>query len=147
MSSSSIASVRSTNRIQPAGLSGTVSPRAAASRRAVYFASLRSVFAVEADAIKFQTVIDEAIAELGGDLLLQRFDFRIDELDHLARLDIDQMIVMRFGRRFVACAPIAEVVPVEDAGLFEQTHGAVDRGDGNTRVDLVRAFVQQLDIG
>ena len=74
----------------------------------------RSVaLAIEGDTIKFHAVVDEAEPQPFGDHLLQRLELGIDEFDHLARFDIDQMVVMRLGRRFVARAAVAEIVAVE----------------------------------
>ena len=39
-------------------------------------------------------MIDEAEAEPLGDPLLQRFQFVVDELDDVAGLDVDQMVVV-----------------------------------------------------
>src|SRR3546814_16620695 len=102
-------------RIQPVRLTGVRSPRAAAAR------SASSVVAREADAIKLHPVIDEAITQLFGDLALQRFQFRIDEFDHLAGFAVDEMIVMRLGRGFVSGAPGAEIITVEADRLSERT--------------------------
>ncbi len=85
-----------------------------------------SVVAVDADAVKLHAMVDEPIAEFLGDLLLQRFQFRIDKLKNLSALDVDQVIVMRFGRRLIARASIAEVMPVENARFFEKADGAVN---------------------
>ena len=57
-------------------------------------------------------MVDEAEAQPFGDHLLQRFEFGIDKFDHLARFDVDQMVVMRLGRGFVARAAIAEIVAI-----------------------------------
>ena len=89
--------------------------------------------AVEGDAVKLHAVVDEAEAELLGDPLLQRLELVVDELDDIAGLDVDQMVVMAFGRRFVARAAVAELVPLEDAGLLEQADGAVDGRDRDVR--------------
>ena len=35
----------------------------------------------------------------------------------------------------------------DDAGLFEQPHGPVNRGDGNVRIDLVGAAIEFFHIG
>ena len=51
-------------------------------------------------------MVDEAEAELFGDPLLKHLQFIIDELDDIAGLDVDQMIVMRVRRRFVARMPV-----------------------------------------
>ena len=39
-------------------------------------------------------MVDEAEAELLGDPLLQRLELVVDELDDVAGLDVDQMVVM-----------------------------------------------------
>src|SRR6476646_1563141 len=83
--------------------------------------------AIEGDAVELHPVIDEAVAELFGDALLQGFKFVVDELDDLACLDIDQMVVVVVRNRFVAGATVAELVPLEDAGFLEQADRAVDR--------------------
>src|SRR5688500_15075898 len=92
-----------------------------------------SAVAVEGDAVELHPVIDEPEAELFGDPLLKKLELVIDKFDDIARLDVDQVIVMRFRRRFVAGAPVAEFVAFEDSGLLEQADRAVDRGDGDVR--------------
>ena len=62
----------------------------------------RSASAIASDAIKLHSVVDQAEAEPVGDPALQFLEFLVDEFDDLAGLDVDQMVVMRFGRRFVA---------------------------------------------
>jgi hypothetical protein len=91
-------------------------------------------------------VVDEAEAEALGDLLLQRLELVVGEFDHLARLDVDQMVVMRFRCRFVARSAVAEIMPLEDSRLLEQSHGAVDGGDRDAAVDGGGAGVQRLDV-
>src|SRR3546814_7793500 len=60
---------------------------------------------------------------------------------------INQMVVMRLRRRFIARAAVAEIVAVEDARLFEQADGAIDGGDGDAAVERRGAFIERLDIG
>ena len=93
-----------------------------------------------------KTVIDQPVAESLGNLTLQGFQFRIDKLDHLAGFDIDHVIVMRLGRRFIAGAAIAEIVAIQNAGLFEQPHGAIDRGDRDPGIERDRPFVELVDV-
>src|SRR3954467_8544807 len=85
-----------------------------------------SAIAGEGDAVELHSVIDEAEAEPFGDALLQRLELVVDELDDVAGFDVDQMIMVRFRRRFVARAAVAELVPLEDSGFLEQANGAVD---------------------
>ena len=92
-------------------------------------------------------MVDQPVSQPFCDDFLQRLQLRVDEFDHIAGFDIDQMIVMRLGRGFVPGAPVAEIVPVEDACLFEQADGAVYGGDRNLGVDCRCALMQHFDIG
>ena len=58
--------------------------------------------AIERDSVKLHAVIDEAEAELLGDLLLKQLELVVDELDDVPRLDVDQMVVMGLRRGLVA---------------------------------------------
>jgi len=53
---------------------------------------------------------DEAIAELVRDLMLERLDRVVVELDHVARLGVDQVVVVLARHAFVSRATVAEVV-------------------------------------
>jgi len=64
-------------------------------------------------------------------LLLQRVELGIDEFDHFAALDVDQMIVVRLRGGLVARAAVAEFVALEDSRFLEQAHRPVDGGDGD----------------
>ena len=57
------------------------------------------------------------------------------------------MVVVGIGYLLIARAAVAEIVALEDVGLLEQAHGAIDRGDGDMRIDGDRALVKLLDIG
>ena len=92
-------------------------------------------------------MINQAVAQLLGDHTLQSLKFGIDELNHFARFYVDQMIVMRFWRGFIACTPIAKIMPVKDAGFLEQAHSPIDRGNRDTRVDGRGPLVNKFDIG
>ena len=100
----------------------------------------------EAAAEQLQPVVDQLEAEPGGDLLRQGLVPGIGELDHLAGVDIDQVVVRAMLGRLVAGAGAAEIVALEDALLLQQPDRAVDRGDGDMGVALMRAAVQFLDI-
>src|SRR4051812_12322538 len=88
-----------------------------------------SALPAEGHPVKLHAMVDEAEAEPLGDLLLQGFELVVGELDHIAGLDVDQMVVMGLGRRFVAGAAVAEIVALENSRLLEQADGAVDGGD------------------
>src|SRR5262245_63180873 len=79
-------------------------------------------------------MIDQTVAEAPRHLGLQPLDLFRLELDHLAGAKIDEMVVMAFGHLLVARATVAEVVALDDPGVLEQLHRAVDGGDRNAVV-------------
>jgi len=57
----------------------------------------RSILAVDGDAIKLHTMVDQTIAQPFSYDFLQCLKLRIDKFNDLAGLDINQMVVMRLG--------------------------------------------------
>ena len=57
------------------------------------------------------------------------------------------MVMMVLGDFFVTRPAIAEIVTLQDIRLFPKTYGAIDGGDGDLRIDLGCAAVQQLHVG
>jgi hypothetical protein len=71
-------------------------------------------------------VADQLVAQLAGDALLELLDLLVLELDDLAGLGVDQMVVMLGAHALVARpAAVAEIVAVDDALAFEQPNRAV----------------------
>jgi len=99
------------------------------------------------DAVQLHAVIDQAEAELLGDPALERLQLLVDELEDVAGLDVDEMVVMGLRRSLVTGAAVAEIVPLQYAGLFEQADGAVDGGDRDAGIDGGGAAVEGLDAG
>src|SRR3546814_16300222 len=96
-----------------------------ASLRPIRSRSATSILAIERDAIKPHAVIDEAEAQPLADLLLELLKLGIDEFEQLAGLDVDQVIVVRFGRGLVARTAVAGLMALVDADLHEQPLRAV----------------------
>lgn len=92
-------------------------------------------------------MIDQAVPQPLGNDPLQRLKLRIDEFDDLAAFDIDQVIVMGFGRGFITRATIAEIVTVKNSGLFEQPYRAIDCRDGNLGINCRGPFMHGFDVG
>ena len=90
---------------------------------------------------------DQPISGLFRDPALQILDLVVVEFHNLAALDIDQMIVVFFGRFLIARAAIAEVVLGENTGFLEKPHRPIDGGDGNVGIDRGRAAMHGLDVG
>ena len=92
-------------------------------------------------------MINQPVSQSLGNLPLQRLKFRIDEFDYLAAFDVDQVIVVCFGCGFIARATVAKIVTIKDAGLFEQAHCPVNRGNRDARIDRYCAGMQFFDVG
>src|SRR5690606_30772291 len=75
--------------------------------------------ALDGRAVKLQLVPDQLEAQAPGDLLLEALDLGVEELDDLAGLGVDQMVVVIVARLFIAAAPVAEVVLLDHPGLLE----------------------------
>src|SRR5262249_22647447 len=105
-------------QVQPAGRArSTVSPLTLFCRSQGAPSAFRLV--VEWNRVEFEPMVDQAITEAPRDVGLQAFDvFRL-KLDHLAGAQIDEMVVMAVGHLFVARAPVAKVMALDDAGILE----------------------------
>ncbi len=105
-----------------------------------------SLLFLRLDTVKFQPVIDETVTEFFRHGALQCLDFCVLELDYLTALNIDQVVVMRFGNFFVARTAVAKIVPIQNIVLFEQADRTVDGRDTDFRIDRNRALVDKLDV-
>src|SRR3954449_12960478 len=81
--------------------------------------------------IQFEAMSDQLIAKFIGDDLLQTFDILVAKFDHATRVQVYEMIVMRARHFLVAGPAIAEIMPGNDARLFEQPHRPVNRGNAD----------------
>ncbi len=106
----------------------------------------RSVGFLDWYAVKLQLVALETITELLCDLFLQGLDLRVAELDHLAGVEVDQMVVVLPVRILVSSTAITKFQPVQNPRFFKQLHRAVDRRQRNTVIDGIGAGVQLLHI-
>src|SRR5262245_42430473 len=119
----------------------TVPPKSSRSHTGLRLAVL------ERHAEEFEPVADEAVAKLARHGLLQPLDLFVFELDDLAGLHVDQVIVVAEARGLVPGAAVAELMTLEDACALEQAHGAVDRRQRDARIPLARSPVDLLDVG
>ena len=83
-------------------------------------------------------MIHELVAERLGDGGLKRLDLLVLEFHHLARRQVDQMVVVLVGVFFVARPPVAEVMAFQQAALLEEADRAIDRRQADAGVDLGR---------
>src|SRR5215471_3937885 len=89
---------------------------------------------------------DQAKTEVARHALLQLLDLLVGKLDDFTRLDVDQVVVMAKPCRLVAGAPVTEIVALENACPFKQTHRAVDRGKRDARIPRGGATVNLFNI-
>ena len=99
------------------------------------------------NAVKFKPVVDEAEAQLFGNAPLQFLQLRVDEFDHIAGFDIDEVIVVRFRSRLIARTSVAKIMPFENAGFFEQPDRTIYGGDRNAGIDGGGPLVEKFNIG
>jgi hypothetical protein len=107
----------------------------------------RSILAVDGDAIKLHTMVDQTIAQPFRNDFLQCLKLRVDKFDDFASFDINQMVVMRLGRCLIPRATIAEIMPVQYASLFKQADGPIYRGNRDFGINRRRTAVKLLHIG
>src|SRR3546814_19287442 len=88
---------------------------------------------VERHAEQLEPVVDQAVAEAGGDLFLQRLDFGIVEFDDLAPARVAQVNVMRFRNFLVARPAVAEIERAGDALFLEKSYQADNGGNREWR--------------
>lgn len=81
---------------------------------------------------------DNLEAVLPRNLLLKPLDLIGTKFDHLARLYIDEMIMVFRVGALEASRSASENVPLEDSFLLEKTKCSVDRRKRDTWVDFCR---------
>src|SRR5581483_2693104 len=103
---------------------------------------------LERGAEQLEPVADQPEAEFPRHAFLELLDLLVAELDHLAGLDVDEVVVMAVAYGLVARAPpVAELVAFEDALGLEQPHRAVDGRERDARVLRACSAMDLLDIG
>src|ERR1700732_3624381 len=96
--------------------------------------------------IQLEAMSDQFIAKFIGDDLLQTFDILVAKLNHATRVQVDEMVVMCARHFLVAGSTIAEIVPGDDARLFEQPYRPVNRGNADARINRGCSSVDLFDI-
>ncbi len=75
------------------------------------------------------------VAKFGGNLGLQPLDFLRTELDNLAGLDVDEMIMMLAVGMFKPSAAIIECVALDGTPFLQDAHRAIHSRERNRRID------------
>jgi hypothetical protein len=96
--------------------------------------------------VELEAVANEPISEPSRNFILETLDPRVPELDHLARLEVDEVVVMPLGGPPVAGMAVTEFATLDDALLLEPLHGPVDRREGDIPAPHGHAPVQLEDV-
>lgn len=72
-------------------------------------------------------MIDQAVAQPLGDLMLERLEFGIDKFEHRPCFHIYEMIVMRIRHGLVSRIATPEVVPLDDTRFLEEPNRSINR--------------------
>src|SRR3546814_4397880 len=86
------------------------------------------------------------ISDWSSDVCSSDLDLLVGEFHHLARLHVDEVVVMLFRPLLIARPAIAEVVPLQDARLLEELHRAVHGGNGDPGIALDGTLIDELDV-
>src|SRR5215467_6329521 len=120
--------------------------RSAAQTIASWSSLLGTRFANPRHRVQLKSMPDQFITKFIGNQLLQAFDLFITELDYTARLQVNQMVVMRTRHLFVAGAAIAEIMPSKDISLLEEPDCAIYSCNADASVNRSCPAVDLLDV-
>jgi hypothetical protein len=94
--------------------------------------------------VEFETVGLDGEPVMGGDFILELFDFAIFKFDDLAAARTDQMVVMALMGHVVVLSLSAEVPGLCPAGFAEEVECPVDRGQSQMGILLRQLVVHFL---
>src|SRR5690606_32364866 len=92
--------------------------------------------------VKFHAVMDNLVAQFAGNLFLQGLELARMELNHVAGIHIDQMIVVP-ARLLKAGSAALNLVALDRSLFLKQLHRAIDSGERNARIHR-RSTIENL---
>jgi hypothetical protein len=92
-------------------------------------------------------VVDDVVAEFGGDLALEFLDLFRPEFGDLAGVEVDDVVVVGGVGDLVAGTAVFEGEPQDNAFAFQDREGAVDGGQREAVVDGAGAAVKLGGVG
>jgi hypothetical protein len=96
--------------------------------------------------VELEPMTNQLVPERIGNLLLKLLNGLIAELNDVAAVDVDKMIMVLGRDLLVTGTPIAEVMTIENIGFLEQFDRAVNRGNRDPLIMLRCALINLLDI-
>ena len=98
-------------------------------------------------AIEIEAVIGQTDVVLLGDLGLALLDHLVGELDHLAAVEADQVVVVFLGGQLEHRLAPFEVMAGHDTGIVKLVENAVDGGEANLFTQIDQAFIEIFGTG
>ena len=92
-------------------------------------------------------MVGQADIVVFGDVALTLLDHLVRELDHLATVEADQVVVMLLGRQLEHRLAPFEVVTGDDTGIIKLVENAIDGSETNLLTLIDQPFVQIFRTG
>src|SRR5215212_6777259 len=128
------------------GLTGRATwPRATRTRHARASDFRRSLR--EGNGIELETVPHKSVPEPTGNLGLETLDLGALKLHHLARIQVDEVIMVLLRRLLVTGSAVPERVSLQNTGELQPLHRSIDGGQRDTAVVLRNTSVHLRHIG
>jgi hypothetical protein len=98
------------------------------------------------DRVKLQSMANQPIAKLARNLMLEALNFRIAEVDDLASLQIDQVVVMFAWDALVPQSAVPEGVTFNDSLARKKLQNPIDGRAGDARIPFGDASMQLINV-
>ena len=100
----------------------------------------------DANAIQFQPVSNQFIAEASGNFSLEGFDFGVLEFHNFASANVDQVVMMLVRYFFITGPAITKIMSFEDFGFFKQADSSVNGGNADLGINGTGTGINFFDI-
>ena len=97
--------------------------------------------------VEVEAVVGETDIEFLGDLALTLFDHFVGELDHLAAVEADQVVVVLLGGQLEYRLATFEVVTGNDTGIIKLVENAIDGSETNLFTQVDQSFIEIFGAG
>ncbi len=92
-------------------------------------------------------MIHQAVTEPLGNRTLKLLDLGVLKFNYLARLYIDQVVVVAVTGTFIARPTVTEIMPLEQIGVLKETDRSINRRQANSWIEIGSALIDNFDIG
>ncbi len=97
--------------------------------------------------VEVETVVGETDIVLFGNLALALLNHLVGELDHLAAVQANQMVVVLLSRQLEYRLAPFEVMAGHDTGIIKLVENTVDGGEANLFTQIDQAFIEIFGTG